>query len=249
MLRSDTLRRHAQPRHGQSAHVLGSDIGQRDPRDHDLGRPAAQIAPEHRQVVGERDGGGRHHDQVVEQDRPARDEAPELVERVAGEAGGAATLDVKRAPFDVGRNGHHQEQPCEQVDDRSEPECVSGHDSEREEDRGGDRAEHDREQRRFSQTAGDARLGPFRAASDLGTRAARHRRAPFGAGVAHRRRPRASHSRPAPSRANIVPRITPRASAPPPRASADATMATPTSTSSPLSARVDARYARCTPVS
>ena len=54
-----------------------------------------------REVVRHRRGDQREHDRVVEQDRPAGDEADELVEREARERRGAAALDVQRRALDV----------------------------------------------------------------------------------------------------------------------------------------------------
>ena len=51
----------------------------------------------------------RDQDQVVEQDRPAGDEAPQLVERVAREHRRAAALLVQRGALDVGHRGQDEE--------------------------------------------------------------------------------------------------------------------------------------------
>ena len=77
------------------------------------------------QVLRDGDRPDRHDDQVVEQDRPTRDEAPELVEGVAGEGRGAAALDVERAALDVGGHRHDEERPGEQVDDGVSPRASS----------------------------------------------------------------------------------------------------------------------------
>jgi hypothetical protein len=59
-------------------------------------RVMPQRMPEHAQVLGRREGGDGDQDDVVEQDRPAGDEADELVERVASEHRRAAPILMQR---------------------------------------------------------------------------------------------------------------------------------------------------------
>src|SRR2546423_1281352 len=60
--------------------------------EHHLGAPARGAPQKSPAVVRDREGGERPHDQIFEDDRPARHEAPQLVERVARERGRAALL-------------------------------------------------------------------------------------------------------------------------------------------------------------
>src|SRR5947207_88618 len=77
------------------------------------------------------EGAEGQDDQVVEDDRPARDEAPELVEGVAGEGRGAAALRVEGVALHVGEHRDHEEQAGQDEDERGQPERVAGHDPER----------------------------------------------------------------------------------------------------------------------
>ena len=165
------------------------DEGQRQPGQEDLQQAVVQVLPEDREVVADDDRGGRHDDQVVEQDGPAGDEAPELVEGVAGERRGAAALGMQRVALEVGGARDHQEGSGQQVDERREAERVAGDHPQREEDRRDDRAQHDREQRGHAQPACDPVHGEPGAAPELLARPAGHRRAALAAGVAHRRSP------------------------------------------------------------
>jgi hypothetical protein len=89
----------------------------------------------------------RDHDQVVEEERPSRDEAGEVVEGDPDERGGAAGLADRGRPLGV-RQGDEQEQRADdEQDDRREAERVQGDDPEREVDRGRDLAVCDREER------------------------------------------------------------------------------------------------------
>src|SRR5204863_9168828 len=107
---------------------------------------------------------------------------------------------------------------------------------------GGHGTERDGEQRRLAEPAGEAGAGALRPAPQLGADPLRRRGRPSVAGAApHRAPPRASQRRAPPRRANSTPTTTPTASAPPPRASAATTIATPRTSSSALSVRVDAR--------
>ena len=127
-------------------------------RDRELGPAVPERAPERAAEVvrrGEPAHGEQEH--VVEQDRPAGDEAPQLVERVAREHGGAAAVLVQRGALDVGHRGQGEEHAAEQEHERREPQRVVGDDAEREVDRAGHRRVDDREQRRRAQRAAERR--------------------------------------------------------------------------------------------
>jgi hypothetical protein len=144
---------HGQPVGREAVHVLDRHEEHRRAGDDDLQDALVQPGPEHRQVVGDGDRADRHHDQVVEQDRPAGDEAPELVEGVARERRGSAALRVERAALDVGGDREDEQQARQQEGDGREAERVVGHLAEHHEQPGHDRAEQDREQRRLAQPA------------------------------------------------------------------------------------------------
>ena len=94
----------------------------------------------------DREDRNRNDDQIVQEDRPAGDEAPELVEGVAGQRRGAAPLLVQDATLDVGHHREDEEDPGEQVCDRRQPERVAGNDAEREVDRSADGRQPDRKE-------------------------------------------------------------------------------------------------------
>ena len=130
---------HDQPPLAVSAgHVR--DVEDRGQRDHQRRDRQLHIAPaerpgDRRQVVRDRDRRRCDHDQVVDQDRPARDEADQLVERVAGEGRRAAPLPEHRAPLDVGERGEREHQPGQQEDHRRQAQPAVGHHADREVDR------------------------------------------------------------------------------------------------------------------
>ena len=99
------------------------------------------------EVVGHEERGERHHDQVVEEERPAGHEPGEVVERPADEGGGAARLGHRRRPLGVGERDEQEEQADAEQHERREPDRVQGDDAEREVDRRGDLAVGDREER------------------------------------------------------------------------------------------------------
>ncbi len=188
----DRGERHAQcrsePASRDAADVDRCHEQQREPGDEHLDEAVVDARFEHGQVVGDDDRTRRHHDQVVEQDRPAGDEAPELVEGVARERRGAAPLDMERGALDVGGHRDGEEEPGDHVDERRQPERVAGDDAEREEHRGDDGAQRDGEQRGLAQPARDPQP---RSLGALAEPLARPQRGP-DAGVAHPVRPRAS---------------------------------------------------------
>ena len=99
------------------------------------------------EVVRQEERRERDHDQVVEEERPAGQEAGEVVEGATDEGGGAAGLRDRGRALGV-RERDDQE---ERADDREhlgrQAERVQGDDPEREVDRGGDLAVGDREER------------------------------------------------------------------------------------------------------
>ena len=115
--------------------------------------PLAEAAPEQPEVVRGGERAQRHEDQVVEADRPAGDEADELVERVAGDHGRPAALLVQRRALDVGRHDHREQHAAGQEHGPGEPERALGDEAGREVDRGGDEALDDPEQRRAAELA------------------------------------------------------------------------------------------------
>jgi hypothetical protein len=62
---------------------------------------------------------------------------------------------VQRAALDVGGHRHDEERPGEEIDDGRQPEGILCDHPEREEDRGYDRAEHDREDGGLAERPGD----------------------------------------------------------------------------------------------
>ena len=220
-----------------------ADAGRRPrPRARTPARPSSSSAQNDGEVVRRStNAADRDQDQVVEQDRPAGDEAPELVEGVAGEGRRAAALLVQRRALDVGGHRHGEEDsPRARKTTGVSPSAAVGHHAEREVDRGADRAAADREQRGRAEAALDQHARVASSAARRPTRARSERRlarrsAPPGrvvTGAAHRGRRRRRRAR---SPATRVRRRAARAScpaprrapAPPPRARADTTIATP----------------------
>ena len=78
----------------------------------------------------------RDHDQVVEEKRPARDEADEVVERPPRERLGAARLGDRGRPFRVRERDEEEDDAREEQDERRQPERGRGDDPERDVDRG-----------------------------------------------------------------------------------------------------------------
>ena len=122
-------------------------------RDRDLRPAVREAAPDRAQVVGHRDRRQGDDDDVVDQDRPAGDEADQLVERVARERRRAAALEEHRAALDVAERGEHEQEPRGQEDQRRQPEAAVGDDADREVEREADRRVGDREQPRNAEDA------------------------------------------------------------------------------------------------
>ncbi len=140
-------------RAAEAADVAEHD--QRDERQRQAQRLAAiaERAPEDLQVLRRRVGRDGDQDHVVEQDRPAGDEADELVEGVAREHRRAAAILVQRGALDVGHGGHRVEQRRDQEHQRRQPQRVAGDHAQREVDRARQRGVDDREQDRRADAA------------------------------------------------------------------------------------------------
>ena len=135
----------------------GGDDHQR--RDPDLPTGIGEVARDRLEVVGDGNRRQRGDDQVVDQDRPTGDEGDQLVERVAGEAGGAAPLADHRAALDVAERGEDEQQAGGQEDQRRQPEAAIGDDAEREVDRETDRRVDGDEEAGDAEAPFDKRLG------------------------------------------------------------------------------------------
>jgi len=87
------------------------------------------------EVVREEEGRERDHDQVVEEERPAREEPGEVVESDPHEGRGAARLADRGRPLGV-RQRHDEEEHADNAEHlRREPERMQGDDAEREVER------------------------------------------------------------------------------------------------------------------
>ena len=101
-----------------------------------------------REVMRQKERRERDHDQVVEEERPAGEEAGEVVERPANEGRGAARLRDRRGALCVRERNDQEEGAHEREHLGGEPQRVQGDDPEGDVDRGGDLAVRDREERR-----------------------------------------------------------------------------------------------------
>ena len=131
---------------GEARDVERRDHGDHPAGDDQLRRRLAELAPDRRQVVGHRDRRQGDHEHEVEQDRPAGDEAHQLVERVAREGRGAAALAEHRAALDVGERVEDERDPGGEEDQRGQPEPAVRDHADREVDGEADRRERRREQ-------------------------------------------------------------------------------------------------------
>ena len=134
------------------------DVQQHEHRDHDRAaddvpgvRP--QRAPEDREVVRheERRDGDRDH--IIEHLRPRGPEGDELVEGMAGEAGGAAGLGKTHRPLGIGRRRRREDQSADHKDERRQPERDPSDQAEGVVDRGADVPVGGREERRRAEDA------------------------------------------------------------------------------------------------
>src|SRR3954471_23818981 len=115
--------------------------------DHDVPGPVHLREERPGHVVRHEERGQRNHDQVVEEEHPARGEAPEVVEGDADERRRPAGLANRSRPLRVGERDEQEEETGRAQDGRREPERVQRDDSQGEVDRGGDLAVRDREER------------------------------------------------------------------------------------------------------
>ena len=120
--------------------------------------PVAERLPEDGQVVRDEEGRDRRGDDVGEHLRPAGEEGGELVERVAGEARGAAGLGVEDGRLDVGGGGEGEDHPGDHEGHRRQPERVERDQAERVVDRRADVPVGGREQRARAVDASQRRL-------------------------------------------------------------------------------------------
>ena len=106
-------------------------------RDDDVPRRVAErVGPERRaDVVRQEQRGERDHDQVVEEERPAGDEAGEVVVRAPRERLGAAGLGDRRGPLGVRERDEPEDDARDGEDDGRQPERRRGDDPERDVDR------------------------------------------------------------------------------------------------------------------
>ena len=112
-----------------------------------------QRAPEDREVVRDEERRRRDRDDVDEHLRPRRPERDQLVERVAGEAGGAAGLREPHRPLGVRGRSRREDDACDDEDDRRQPERIDGGEAERVVDRGADVPVRGGEERRRTENA------------------------------------------------------------------------------------------------
>ena len=150
--------RHGDPACATSAEA--TDVAQHHQRDEGQRQAqrraaVAQRAPEHAHVLRRRVRRDGDQDDVVEQDRPAGDEAHELVEGVAGEHGRTAPLGVQRGTLDVGHRRQREQQRRDQEDDRRQPQRVTRDHSQGEVDGARQRRVDDREDDRRADAAAD----------------------------------------------------------------------------------------------
>jgi len=147
-LRHEVEERHGdadaiEPRSPEETHAgdrcdnhAGSDHVARPPGD----RVDAEGEPE---IVRDEERREGDHDQVVEEEHPAGEEAGEVVEGDAHECCGASGLANRRRPLGVGERDDEEEQTDEPEDDRREAQRVQRDHAEREVDGGGDLAVRD----------------------------------------------------------------------------------------------------------
>ena len=117
--------------------------------DDDVPRVAIERADAQRagQVVRQEERRQGDHDHVVEEERPAGDEACKVVRSAPDEGRRATGLGQRRSSLGVRERDDQEEHADSEQDDRREAERVGGDDAEREVDRRGDLAVGDREER------------------------------------------------------------------------------------------------------
>ena len=116
--------------------------------DDDVPRRVAELLQaERREVVRDEDRRQRRHDQVVEEQHPARREARGIVERAPDEQRRTAGLRDRRSSLGVRHRNEQEDDTCREQDERGEPERVQRDDAEREVERRADLAVRHRGER------------------------------------------------------------------------------------------------------
>ena len=124
------------------------DASNHEAADDDVPRPVDLREEGAGDVVRHEQRRQRDHDQVVEEQHPAGDEPPEVVERDADERGGAAGLADRRRPLRVRERDDEEEHAGGEQDERRKAQRVERDDAQGEVDRRRDLPVGDREQRR-----------------------------------------------------------------------------------------------------
>ncbi len=113
------------------------------------GRCGDRVHPDRQpEVVRQEERRERDHDQVVEEERPAGEEAREVVERDAVKVAAPPVSPIAVVPSAYDRRHDEEEQADDRQHHRREPERVQRDDPEREVERGGDLAVRDGGERR-----------------------------------------------------------------------------------------------------
>ena len=116
--------------------------------DHVTGAAGDRVDAEREaEVVRHEERGQRDHDQVVEEEHPAGEEAGKVVEGEAHERRGAARLADRCGALRVGERDDQEEKPDDAEHERREPERMERDDAEREVEGRCDLAVRDRGER------------------------------------------------------------------------------------------------------
>jgi hypothetical protein len=106
----------------------------------------------------DRDRGERDHDHIVDDDRPAGDEADQLVaERGPCEGRRPSAFGEHRLALHVGQRVEEEDDPNAEEDQGREAKTEVGHQTKREEEREADRRVRDGEKQRHSEIAAACR--------------------------------------------------------------------------------------------
>ena len=146
----DACDRDREPVEARTADEAHRGDGEDDSDPHeDVGRALRQCFPADRmaQVVRDEERCERDHDQVVEEDRPAGEEAQLVVERPPDERRGPTGLRKRRGSLGVRESDDQEQSAHPEQDPGREAERLERDDTEREEERGRDLSESDRGQR------------------------------------------------------------------------------------------------------
>ena len=120
---------------------------------HDVPRVGVERLPEDREVVRDEEGGDRDGDHVDEHLRPRGREGHQLVERVPGEAGGAARLREAHSALAVRRSRAGKDEARHDEDEGRQPKSEDRGEAERVVDRRADVAVRGGEERRRPEDA------------------------------------------------------------------------------------------------